>query len=98
MFAAKEVIQKVSVKVNGKITKAYVVGLGILGSSSAMAVQAGAEGETAASITSGVSTVVSLFGTVWELITSNELLLAYAAFGLVGAAWGLIRRARKAVR
>ena len=99
MFAkAKEIIQEVSVKVNGKITKAYVVGLGVLSSSAAMAVQAGAEGEAASSVTSGVSTVVSLFGSVWDLISANAYLLTYVAIGLVGAVFGLVRKAKKSVR
>lgn len=100
MFAkTKEIIQEVSIKVNGKITKAYVVGLGVLSSSAAMAVQAGAEGEAAASsVTSGVSTVVSLFGSVWDLISANAYLLTYVGIGLVGAAFGLVRKAKKSVR
>lgn len=77
---------------NGK--KMYLNGLTVLTATSLMTVPASAEGE----ITSGVSTVVSLFGQLWSLITGNELLLTYAAIGLVGAAFGLIKKAKKSVR
>lgn len=81
---------------NGK--KMYLNGLTGLTAMSLMTVTASAEGETTGSITSGINTVVSLFGQLWSLITSNELLLTYAAIGLVGAAFGLVKKAKKSVR
>lgn len=96
MFSkAKEKVQEVYVKVNGKMTKAYVIGLGVLSSTTLMTVPASAEGE---SVTSGVSTVISLFGSVWDLISSNPYLLAYVGIGLLGASFGLVKKAKKAVR
>lgn len=52
----------------------------------------------AASITSGVDTVVSVFGKVWDLIVGNQLMLVFVGASLLGIGLGLFRRVKRAAR
>lgn len=52
----------------------------------------------AASITSEVDTVVSVFGKVWNLIVGNQLMLVFVGASLLGIGIGLFRRLKRAVR
>lgn len=49
-------------------------------------------------ITSGLSTVTSLFGEIWTLMTGNPLIMVFVAGSLVGVGIGVFRKLRKAVR
>lgn len=51
-----------------------------------------------AAVTAAVSTVTTLVGDVFDLITGNPLLVTFVAIGLVGAAIGLFRRLKRASR
>lgn len=52
-----------------------------------------AENET--TITSGVSTVTELVGSVWTLMTSNPLVMVFVGASLLGVAVGIIRKLTK---
>lgn len=49
-------------------------------------------------ITTGIGSVVSLVGQVWNMVQSNDLLLVVACCGVVTAGIGVYRRLKRAVR
>ena len=51
------------------------------------------EGGTA--ITSGVSTITTLVGDVWSLMTGNPLVMVFVGAALLGVAVGIIRKLTK---
>lgn len=51
-----------------------------------------------ASITSGLSTVTSVFGEVWSLMTGNPLIMVFVGASLIGVGVGVFRKLRKSVR
>ncbi len=51
------------------------------------------DGET--SITSGISTITEVVGSVWTLMTSNPLVMVFVGAGLLGVGIGIIRRLTK---
>ncbi len=51
------------------------------------------EGGTA--ITSGVSTITTLVGDVWTLMTGNPLVMVFVGAALLGVAIGIIRKLTK---
>lgn len=46
-------------------------------------------------ITSGVSTITEVVGSVWTLMTSNPLVMVFVGAGLLGVGIGIIRRLTK---
>ena len=46
-------------------------------------------------ITSGVSTITELVGSVWTLMTSNPLVMVIVGASLLGVAVGIIRKLTK---
>lgn len=50
------------------------------------------------SITSGVSTVTDVFGSVWTLLTSNTLCMVFVGASLLGVGIGLFRKLKRSVR
>ena len=50
------------------------------------------------SITSGLSTVTSVFGEVWSLMTGNPLIMVFVGASLIGVGVGVFRKLRKSVR
>ena len=51
--------------------------------------------EGSSTITSGVSTITSLVGDVWTLMTSNPLVMVFVGASLLGVAIGIIRKLTK---
>ena len=49
-------------------------------------------------ITSGVSTIVDLFGQVWTLMTANPLVMVFVGASLVTMTLGIFRKVKKASR
>ncbi len=52
----------------------------------------------AVDITSGLSTVTSLFSQIWTLMTGNPLIMVFVGGSLVGVGVGVFRKLRKSVR
>ena len=51
-----------------------------------------------AAITGGVSTLTTVVGDVFQMITSNPLLCVFAAAGLLSVAIGVFRRLKRSAR
>ena len=51
----------------------------------------------AVAITSGVSTVVEIFGQIWSLMTGNPLIMVFIGASLLGVGVGVFRKLRSAV-
>ena len=47
------------------------------------------------SITSGVSTITDVVGSVWTLMTSNPLVMVFVGAGLLGVGIGIVRKLTK---
>ena len=48
-------------------------------------------------VTSGVSTVVTLFGQGWTLISENPLAMVFVGGSLVGMIFGIFKKMKKSV-
>ena len=47
------------------------------------------------SVTSGVSTITDVVGSVWTLMTSNPLVMVFVGAGLLGVGIGIVRKLTK---
>ena len=47
------------------------------------------------SITSGVTTITDVVGSVWTLMTSNPLVMVFVGAGLLGVGIGIVRKLTK---
>lgn len=51
----------------------------------------------ATTITSGISTVVEVFGQCWDLMLANPLIMVFVGSSLIGVGIGVFRKLKKGV-
>lgn len=52
----------------------------------------------ATTITSGISTVVEVFGQCWDLMLANPLIMVFVGTSLIGVGIGVFKKLKKGVR
>lgn len=52
---------------------------------------------TSTSITSGIETVIAIFGQCWDLMLANPLIMVFVGASLIGVGVGVFRKLRSAV-
>lgn len=50
------------------------------------------------SITSGIPTVIEIFGQCWDLMLANPLIMVFVGTSLIGVGVGIFRKLRRATR
>lgn len=54
--------------------------------------------ETTNVITSGIDTVIEVFGQCWDLMLANPLIMVFVGSSLIGVGVGIFRKLKKGVR
>ena len=54
--------------------------------------------EGVGTITSGLSTVIEVFGKCWELMLNNPLIMVFVGSSLIGVGVGIFRKLRRATK